>query len=315
MRNEVRERILREAQCLGYRPDPRLAYLSRLRWSSGRSGDSVKILMLIDRFTGADLRHPKFRELERTAAGLGYEIEYAYAEETRKQGARLSRQYTARGIRGVLISLHVTSLLPALRWEDFSVVIVGEEYADQPFTRVGTDWRQGFDLLTERMKESAESIGFCLIRYSARPDSAGGELSRILHAEALLQQAELLAEGRGGAPVFRCDETEAAAPARFRHWIGEYGIDAFMCNSLFPPRWLEQNTSERRTMPKPYLLPWIQEAVEYGLQGCSLNLGNRFSLGIRLLHENLLLDRRGYVELPTKTLVPMKWEKALKASR
>jgi DNA-binding LacI/PurR family transcriptional regulator len=304
VRAPVRDRVLATANRLGYRHDPRLAYLSRLRWAQGRSADSVKIVTLVDRFTGANPDDGKFIALHETARKLGYEIEFQLVEAVARAGPRLSRQYHHRGIQGILIALHSNDMLPLLDWERFSVVMVGEEYPTEPFHRVGTDWRQGFDSLTARMQREGRRVGFSLVRYAGEQRNAGRELNRIILSEALLQRAELAPERGGDAPLFRFDDDDPQARRRFQSWLREHHIDTVCCNDLSPARWL----AKRKRRPRLYCLPWTEGARAFGLGGCAMQLGERFSLALRLLHENLIMDRRGFAPLPAKTLLPMRWE-------
>ena len=302
VREAVRERVFRQARRLGYQADPRLAYLSRLRWSSGRTADTV------DRYTGADLKAPKFQRLGATACELGYELEFHHVEAMRSQASSLSRQFASRGIVGILFNLHVNDPLPDLRFEQFSVVFIGEEYPAMPFYRVGTDWRQGFDELGSKLRETGRSIGFCLLRFSGEERSAGVELNRIILAEALLQREEIAAAGLGDAPLFRFDEDDPSAPVHFARWIDQNGIDVCVCNHLTPVRWLREGVCSVGTEPRFFLIPRSQQADLFNIAGADPNLGERLSQALRGLHNNLLLDKRGFSELPTKTLVPMVWK-------
>lgn len=305
---KMRERVLFEARKLGYRTDPRLAYLSRLRWKSGRAPESVKIVVVVDRYTGADMKAPKFKHLGETAGELGYELEFHPVEQMRSQASSLSRQFASRGMVGILFNLHLSDPLPALDYDQFAVVLVGEENPQVPFHRVGTDWRQGFDLLGSKLREVGRSIGLCLLRYSGEQGCAGVELNRIILAEALLQREEIAAAGFGDAPLFQFDEADPSAPAQFARWINRNEINTCACNSLTPARWLRDAACAVRAAPRLFLLPRSRYAEKFGISGCDLNLGERFSKGLNLLHNNLLLDRRGFTELPTKTLVPMVWK-------
>lgn len=192
-----------------------------------------------------------------------------------------------------------------MEWEKFSAVIVGEEYTERPFHRIGTDWRQGFDLLAARMRVGGCRIGLSMASEVERLRSAGRELRRIVLAEVLLQWQELREAGFCEAPIFQYDEDAPEEPARFFAWVREHRLDTLLCNTLVPMRWLRREAQSLTVFPRLFCLPWTAEAGAMGAGGCSLQLGERLSLGLRLLHDNLLLDRRGYAHLPTKTLVPM----------
>lgn len=304
VRESLRARIVAKARELGYRSDPRLAYLSRLRWAGGRSSSSVRVVALVDRYTGADRGEGKFEPLEATARRLGYEIEYLMAEEALGRGRQLSRSYFHRGIGALLIALHGSMEMPDFDWDRFSVVIVGEEYPQMPFYRVGTDWRQGFDLMSAKLQALGGSVGFALYRY---PEAAGRELDRLIHAEALLLTQELGRLGLCRAPIFEYSENDAGAGRRFAEWLREHGIDVVCSNSAQLAAWLEGAAKEVEKRRPLFCIPCSSEARRLGIGGCGLQLGKRLSLGLEVLHENLLLDRRGLAEMPIKHLLPMVW--------
>lgn len=305
VRESTKQAVQRAARALGYQTDPRMAALSQRRWQSGRSSGTVKILVLVDSFTFSEKNAPKFAVLNEAATGYGYELEYLVAEKVIGLGARITRELVSRGIRGILVNVHRTDVLPDLAWNEFCVVMVGEEHPDLPFHRVGTNWRQGFDLVTAEMRRVGCSVGFCIVRYGVEQGVIGTELNRLVLSEALLHREEFSAAGYGDAPLFRFDTEESGVEQRFRSWKEQHNIDVCLCNNLEPHYWLENMGSEIRNQTKLYAFPLSQEAAILGIPGCDLNLGTRISEGLRLLHQSLLLDDRGHSKVPKTVLIPV----------
>jgi DNA-binding LacI/PurR family transcriptional regulator len=303
---QAQERVRKAAVALGYEADPRLAFLSRLRWAHGRRAEKTKVLVVLDRYTKAAPTHPKFGEINRLARELGYELELVSMEEVKAQARRYSREWWQRGVTGLILSTHAGGELPELDWKHFSVVIVGEEFPAARFYRVGSDWRQGFDMLAEKIGSEGERVGYCFFDYGRAGDAlAGKELGRLLQAEMLLQRAEFAAVGRSAGPVLRLKDQGQAGAVQFRAWWARYRPDTVISNTAQAWRWAAQETGSNaaRFFMVPKIGPWAANEPP----GCGYHLARRLMLALRTLHENLLLDRRGYSALPIKLLTPMEW--------
>ncbi len=295
VRGEVRRRVAAAARRLGYAPDPRLAYLSRLRWGRGRKPDSVTIAVLCDRFTsrGTD----KFRALARRAGELGYQLDVVPVEGAAAAGRNLGREFFHRGIQGLLINLHDPSALPEVDWNRFSVVMVGEERPELAFHRVGTDWRQAFDLVCERAwARGHRRIGFSLARFE------GTELNRLMLGEALLHRDELRGRGRAAPPLFRFGADAPGVREAYEGWRREHRVACVIANNGHPFAWRE---AAGRRRPEILHVCLTEALVAAGAEGADARLGPRFAAALRLLHEMMLVDRRGFAPESTRTLYPV----------
>lgn len=308
VRPATRETVLKIARQMGYHRDPRLAYLSRLRWQGGRGSETVRVVVLTDQYTSAPKEDNKFAELNQRAHELGYELEFVSVEATLRQERRYSRQWRHRGICGILVMLHRSDELPRFDWEEFCVVFVGEEFPALPFYRVGTDFRQGFDLMAEKLLQYGKRIGHCFFDYSRNPPHhAGKELSRLLHGEMLLQREELAKMGRSAGPIYQFVLDNKKDKRGFLDWLDACQPDVILTNIEQPVEWSEE--SNRKTFPKPrfFHLPLRESLSSPSVAGCSFQISRRLALGLTTLHEALLLNRRGYSETPIKLLTPMLW--------
>lgn len=303
VRAATRERVRAAARDLGYEADPRLAFLSRLRWSAGRKPETVRVIVLTDEYTRAPANHAKFREIRERARELGYRLEQVDLGAVLAAPRRFEREWHHAGIGGILISVHRSAGLPAIDWNLFSVVIVGEEFPEYPFYRVGTDFRQGFDLAGARIVGEGKPVGYCFYDYSQKETpTAGIELSRLLLAEILLQHSEFRRRGLATDTILHLPDEGAAGKAAFAAWRSREKPGAVMTNSRAPLRWTGPSGPAFFLMPKP----------EYrdgaNAPGCHFQIGRRLALGLATLHENLLFERRGFAATPTKLLVPMRYE-------
>lgn len=295
VRPEIREKVRSMARELGYQPDPRLALLSRRRWERGRKSDSVVLAVLTDRYTTQ--RKEKFRDLTAEGARLGYTIERIQLEPARLAGRKLDRELYQRGIRGVLIDLHDPAVLPDLDWTRFCVVMMGEERPELPFFRVATDWRQVFDLHCQNaLATGRQRVGIALVRYQ------GPAMNRMMLAEALLHREELCQAGAADVPLHRYEAEHPKSPAAFRLWAKTHRLDAIIVNDTHPVAWLSSSARDRL---QHVALNAAQ--IERGDPGTDLCLGERLAAAVRILHELVLTDRRGFASAPTRTLHPVLW--------
>ena len=107
IRPEVRERLRRLADEMGYAPDPHLRALAKYRASRQPAGLRGRMAWLTN-FPRRDgwRRHEKLEYLagaRRRAAALGYDIEPVWAREPGVTPGRLNRILRARGIGGLLL--------------------------------------------------------------------------------------------------------------------------------------------------------------------------------------------------------------------
>jgi DNA-binding LacI/PurR family transcriptional regulator len=295
VRPDLRHRIEVAAQKLGYSSDPRLAYLSQLRWQRGRRPKSVTIAVLCDRFTMQG--REKFVTLKRHAIALGYELERIQLEQAAMAGRNLGHELFYRGVRGLLINLHDPDVLPEIDWNRFSVVIVGEECPGLPFYRVATDWRQAFDVLCDYAWDANyRRVGICLTRY------VGRELNRMILAEALLHREELAERGAALVPLFRFDAEDPRAPEAFATWCRKHRLECILANDKHPLTWCKALTGH---IPQLLHLSLDDTLRKAGCAGTDHQLGARFGTALRLLHELMLSDRCGFAPQPTRTLYPV----------
>ena len=126
----TRERILAIAQRLGYRPNPYISTLMRVR-RQGRPLKDKPVLALVCALGAADgwrehpaatVRQQREGALER-AALRGYRAQEFWLHRDGMTGARFSEMLHTRGIHGLLLSpMEDGAPPPALQWEKFAAV-------------------------------------------------------------------------------------------------------------------------------------------------------------------------------------------------
>lgn len=98
----TRAKVHKMAEQLGYRANPLLSDLARLRWKSKKSS-TVGVAFIVEaRKPGVGGFEAASVGVLRQAESLGYKIEYFYREDYRSSGS-LQRVLIARGIRNLII--------------------------------------------------------------------------------------------------------------------------------------------------------------------------------------------------------------------
>lgn len=258
----TRRRVQLAARRLGWRPDPLLRALARYRWPGGRKAAPASIILLCDRWTR--LNQAKLAAAHERAAALGWRLQIHTAWDPRLQAS------------GIIVDMH-EDCHADLPWDRLPVVCVGEGRVPVACDRVGTDWRQVFDLVRARLP--GRRLGCAVFAF------AGAGLTRTMHAEALLLHDE-----SGGPPPLRVAGPEDAG--RLAAWLRRHRPDAVLCADQHVPRLLQGSG-----------VPAIRIG---GPRGPDLQLAQRMAQAIDLLHARLLAGQAR--TLPVTVQLPGRWD-------
>ncbi len=214
----TRERIRKLADKLGYRPNPYVSTLMRLR-RQGRPLTEKPVLGLVNALRTSDgwrehsaptIRQQREGAWER-AGQRGYRPQEFWLHRDGMSNERFSEMLHARGVRGLLISpLAEGDSPPALCWEHFATVCLSVPLPALPITTVCND----------HYFSSLQVVRECHRRGYRRP----GLVLRRLHQmrfqgrweAGFLVAAEMLPELRRVPPLY-VEEWEEPAP--LLHWL------------------------------------------------------------------------------------------------
>ncbi len=287
----TRQRVLRVARQVGYRPDPRLAALVGRRWPGGRRTDQAVLACGLDAYTAASRR--KLAEGAARAAELGYRLEELRLDRL-DDPAGLQENLIARGVRGLLIDLHDTRWLPPFDWSRFCVVVLGEELAGLPFHRVGTDWRQAMRLAVRHAQLSgARRMGFCL----------GPLVGRGLYESLLGEMLSAAWRAQPGPEALEAVFAPDSADRRddYLRWLDRCRPDAVIASFSELWQWTPPGQATLIALIQPDAPP------PPGRPGIDIRRGHRLRIAIDLLHDLLRLDRRGQSSDPQTILCQGVW--------
>jgi DNA-binding LacI/PurR family transcriptional regulator len=294
----TRTKVWAAAKEVGYEPDPRLAFLSRLRWRGYDPNEKVAVAVLVDRFTVAFDAERKFRYLGEEAHRLGLGIERMVFKPAARKRRDFGAELYNRGIAGVLVALHDPTCLPAIDWRRFSVVVCGEESPELNFPRVTTDWRQVFDVaFAQARARRRRRIGIALAHL------AGPGLYREMLAEALLHRREMQAAGLEKVEIWEFDGDGPRVASCFATWVTEHRLDCVLANEMSPCLW-------RIPVPRPEILLITRPYVAHAPAGVDVQLGERMASALRVLHGLIVTNQQGPVEFPTRILFPGIWRES-----
>ena len=257
----TRRKIQAAARRLDWRPDPTLRALARYRWPGGRTTGPATVFLLCDRYTR--MNRTKLAVAQERAAARGWNLQIHTAWDPRRHPA------------GIIVDMH-EDCQADLPWDRLPVVCVGEGRVPVDCDRVGTDWRQVFDLVRTRL--AGRRLGCAVFSF------AGPGLTRALHAEALLLHAE-----SGGPPPLSLSGADDAG--RLSAWLQRHRPEVVLCADNIVPRLLLESG-----------VPAVRLG---GPRGPDLQLPQRMAKAIDLLHDRLLAD--GERAAPVNVLVPGRW--------
>lgn len=173
---EVREKVLRTAEKLGYRPDPALGALSALRWSPGAKNPlpfAVACIHVVGKPADEDQRPSRSKRgasrtdsLRRRCEDFGMVYDEFWLENYENSQA-LGRILLERGFHGLVFSIEG----PTERWgfpfEKFSCVGIGYETPEHSLHRVCGDYAAAIHMaVKEAAARGYRRIGFLQFLHS-----------------------------------------------------------------------------------------------------------------------------------------------------
>lgn len=168
VREELRLRIVRTAEEMGYRPDPEFAkMMTHMRRGRARSSPRQLAFVWAEQEAETISRSSWSQQLlqgaQRQALRLGFELEEFYLAARGMTGRRLSGILEARGIPGFILSPLISRSRGhvSMDWERFSSVVIGLGYARPQLHRVHHHHYLGMmTALRMLKKEGFRRIGF-----------------------------------------------------------------------------------------------------------------------------------------------------------
>lgn len=166
---EMREKIVRVANELGYKPNPMVSALMVSLRAKRRAGASFNLCYLTafptrDGWRSIPVFHRYLSGARARASELGYGLEVHWMGDAGGSGARMSDILQARGIPGVLIApLPEHGQTLGLDWSRFSTVAIGWSFTEVPTHHIANSQFHTINAaLAECHKRGFTRIGFAI---------------------------------------------------------------------------------------------------------------------------------------------------------
>jgi len=164
----LRERIVRKAEEMGYRPDPEIAKLMTHMRGARRVSEPLTLAFVWAERSSQEIERSSWSQqlvlgARQQAARLGFQLEEFHLAARGMTGRRLSGILEARGIPGFILSPLVSRSRGhvSMAWEKFSSVVIGLGYARPQLHRVHHHHYLGMmNALRMLKKQGYKRIGF-----------------------------------------------------------------------------------------------------------------------------------------------------------
>jgi len=288
----TRDKILKVAEQLGYRPDPEISKLmTHLRQPSQHSFSHT--LAFINAWPDPD-EHLKgyvgklFHGASYRAAQLGFDLEPFWLQAKGMTDRRLSSILRNRGIRGVLLPpWHNSEQTIHFDWSHFSVVASSLSISSPAVNRVAPNVYRNTLMACEHLyKRGYRRLGFVdNLDWHRRSES-------LARGAFEMFQATRLAKASDGA-VMLTDNNDPA----LHDWFTSYQPDAIISPSAGHYYQLQQ------TAPKPFGFIVLDALQDDRLTGIDQNPGKLGASAIELLVTQLMHNEFGIPESPNSLFI------------
>ncbi|MDQ8188217.1 LacI family DNA-binding transcriptional regulator [Pelagicoccus sp. SDUM812002] len=218
----TRDRVLKAAAELEYRPDPTIARLAAQRWrKEGRVELETLTVLLGERSPRALRIIDTTREI---SMNYGYEMDAVFFDDF-VSNASLVRMLEYRGAKKILVfGFKEGDLLDSNLLERFAVINCGS-ILEQPVCSIDLDWRRMLDIAVEHLEGyGRKRIGLSVLGAEEREQG-------ILDSRF----GELFAGRGGGIPVLGSSRIGSRnGVGDILSWYCEYKLDGIVCLSSQP---------------------------------------------------------------------------------
>lgn len=300
----TKERVRRQAEELGYRPDPALKRLATLRWGGRAARPAVSIAMVArSRRDYPRIRAKLERATERWVRGAGYGFERIFLDDY-PNGAAAARVLRARGAGGLIVMASATEGgLRGFAWEDWPLVQVMEGVDNLKSAPVVAADDFGSLLDAGRRVEAAkpESAAICLLgqRHASRSDEQALAAAMLVtdrwtRAGVACEAPRVFTNPPGGSDGLRAMAEWLAAARPRLAVVANSSVGAFLAKAGVRPR-------------RPLRLVALRVLGEPGWAGYERDFDAIGAAAAQRVDWMIRQGKRGPMVRPDLTLVPDVW--------
>ncbi|PAW79293.1 MAG: hypothetical protein B9S32_04920 [Verrucomicrobia bacterium Tous-C9LFEB] len=297
---ELRERILRVARELGYRPNPLIgALMANVRAKSRdpvRTGTVLAFVSRADR--ASDVRFEHFRGAATAAEEQGYKLEKFIVGKSGYTPERLSEILYARHILGVLISPLATGHGHYdLDWGKFSTVVIEYTFTEPAFDRVVHDNYAAMKLILDRCRERGHRRIGLIFTTNALERTKG------LY-EAAYWMEQKTTRAFTALPPLRLEAWDKAQVTR---WFDQYRPQVLITSASLIQDCGDFLRRRKQVIPRDCALVNVNVARDTDIGGIRQDNELIGATAVRLLIDKINRNDRGIPDRPCTVLTPGLW--------
>lgn len=302
----TRERIKKGAQEIGYRPDPAMAALSRMRKADAKSKEVPRIAYVVNHSPEMgfyDLLYPMhfLQGAKEQAASLGFDLDFQFLAPGYHDSDTLGDYLEGKGIKGVLISAFLPGCMElTLDWTKYSAVKIDSHQLSPPLTVVTNDQLQMARLAFRQMV----SLGYRRIGLTVGlADEAACDYRN--SSGFAIEQANT--PGTEWIPplLYPYNSTRESIAPLLASWIRRYRIEAVLGNST---AMMDDLRAQGLKVPEDLAYGCLCLYERFGeMAGVVNNLRLVGARAVAQLAEQMRVGQPGAVLFPSETYIRGYW--------
>lgn len=301
----TRQRVLRAAERIGYRPNPHLARLMFMVRGAKRRNVRAVIGVVRDDIPQDELHDPAFQyvstaDIRIRAEQHGYAVEEFFMGRDGISPERLRGILLARGIEGIIVSPQSSRHLAGeLDFSPFAAATFGYGLQSPALHRASANMMQGILETTERLaRRGYTRIGLAVTRWIDNRSShtySGG----LLHYQQQVDPKDRV------PPLFLPDNLARCATV-FCDWFQQFRPDVVISLNTYVPDWVTKRM--RLHIPEEVgfvVHDWTEEMA--GFAGIFHRRPDAAAAAVDLVATQLMHNEHGIPTVPRQVLIPPLW--------
>lgn len=298
----TRAKILAAAETLGYRNNPLAsAMMSQLRRSQGSIFRGTVGLLSMEPAASTKEWHKLYEQTliqgaTQRAEQLGFKLDHIRISRNNVNPQQLAQTIDARGIRGVLLTDDVATLLTdQFDWSNFAGILIGGTSRGSHLDVIGPDHQAAMDCAWSHVQNS----GYTRPALVLDADTSAPEVRSWQAAYYACHPPKAFSTSIQPLVVGRDDR------ALCLHWLSEHSVDVVLADSERVLAWI--NCPDTPLSEKPGFCALAQTAPGSGISGVDLRGHATGMRGVDLITTKIQRNEIGLPDLPVVTLVPPDW--------
>ncbi len=300
----LRERVLRTAQQIGYRPNPQIARLMTLVRSAKdrRVGAAIGIIrddLPEDELHDRAYQYVAIDDIRARAERHGYRAEEFFLGRDGLTPVRLNAILRARGVEGIIVSPQSSRTIGAqLDFAPFAAATFGYGLQSPALHRASTNMTQGILLAAHTLEQRGyRRIGIAITHWiDSRADHT--------YSGALLHYQQHVPP-RHRVPLLVIPDHVPEGAKSFAVWFRRHRPDVIISFDSYVPEWLARIGQRIPADVGLVIHDWTERMT--GLAGIHHRRQHVAAAAVDLVATQLMHHEHGIPEVPRQILIPPAW--------